>query len=120
MDQRRFKMRRSGNVFAYFKEVAPFHLGFDECGEWLEWAKFPTPCDAEIKALTPKNPKIDPKNPLLKRGISGFLHVDGLAEVWDYYLSKLKKSADPNADGVLIPFEDCKNFMGSILGDKGV
>ena len=120
LDQRMFKIRLSANYCAYFKEIAPFHLRFDECGRWLKWAKFPTTEGAAIAALTPKDPKTDPRDPSLKRGISGFLHIRDLAEIWDYYMSKLRKAVDPEADVALIPYDNCKIFLGSILGDLDV
>lgn len=119
LDQRKFKMRIAGGIFAYYKEVIPFHLAMDECGTWLKWDKFPNPNSAEIKALTLIDPKVDPIDPSLKRGISQFLHVDAMGNLWNHYIALLKGGASPDADGVLVEMSDCRNFLGSLLGDAG-
>lgn len=100
---------------AFFKEIAPFNLTYDECSLWLEWEPFPNPCNRSIKALSIIHPLTNPMGAQL-RGICKYLDLSRMPDFMYDLGVKLNWIYGEDPEGAGLSFSNFESIVTSALG----
>ena len=108
--QNKIRLRLHSDQYAFYKEVHPFFLFRDPCGDWLKWESLPNSGENDVKALTPINKNCNPFGPQ-PRGIYNYLDPENLTDLLSEYGFKLQ-----NIPGGVVSMEDFKILLRSLMG----